>query len=103
LKKNADVIDDVIPAPSVRLPYISRGSDHPARVPVKPVQSRFRQSANVVTVTVTAQLFASKKTLSDSVGTVSPQVPPDVDAHLLPAVAFQLSEPQTQYLLAILI
>jgi hypothetical protein len=95
----------VIPEPIVRDPatLIAEFPPDPANVPVNPVKLRDRQSTppETLTVTVTAPLFASKNTSSEEVGTASPPAPPEVAAHLEPAVASQFAVPPTQYLLAI--
>ena len=73
----------------------------PARVPVNPVQ--LIDSAPVLPVamvTVLAPELASKNTASADVGTLAPPAPPDVVAHLVPAVPSQDAVPPTQYLSA---
>lgn len=74
-----------------------------ARVPVKPVQLILRTVVltPATHVTVTAPDAASKNTSSEAPGTDAPPAPPEVVAHLVPAVLFQLSVPPTQYLEAI--
>ena len=68
---------------------------------MNPVKSAFRQVlAAVFKVTVTAPEAASKKQLSEAVGTACPPAPPLVNAHLVPAVASQFAVPPTQYLSA---
>ena len=52
-------------------------------------------------VTVLAPEAASKNTVSALVGTACPPAPPEVSAHLEPAVASQAAVPPTQYLFAI--
>lgn len=85
----------VIPATSVQLPLMASVFD-PVMVPVNPVHVRFRQLAAAVIVTVTVPEAAVKNTLSTLVGTVCPPAPPDVAAHLVPAVASQFAVPPTQ-------
>jgi hypothetical protein len=69
----------------------------PTMVPVNPVQ--FKEPAETVnwfTVTVFAPELASKNTSSEVVGTDTPPAPPDVAAHLVPAVLSQFAVPPTQ-------
>lgn len=68
----------------------------PANVPVNPVQVIERQLTEMDTVTVTEPEAASKNTSSALVGTDAPPAPPDVVAHLVPAVPSQLAVPPTQ-------
>jgi len=90
-----------MPASSVREPEIvSAGVEVPARVPVKPVQLMDLATREPEMVQVTAPLAASKKTSSAAVGTASPPAPPEVNAHLVPAVPSQFAVPPTQYLSA---
>ena len=88
-----------MPEAMVRLPaiLILRA---PPKMPVKPVKFKLRAALAAETVTVTAPELASKNTSSALVGTVSPPGPPDVAAHLVPAVPSQLAVPPTQYLSA---
>ena len=65
-------------------------------VPVNPVQVKSKQVAVAEIVTVTAPDAASKNTLSALVGTACPPAPPDVSAHLVPAVASHEAVPPTQ-------
>lgn len=84
------------PAPMVKLPLTVRSPD-PPRVPVKPVEFRDKQPVfPVLMLTVTAPLAASKNTSSADVGTAAPPAPPDVVAHLVPAVPSQDAVPPTQ-------
>jgi len=85
----------VIPATAVRLPNKFNVPD-PANVPVNPVKLQEAQNSVPVLVTVTAPDAASKNTLSADVGTDAPPAPPDVAAHLVPAVPSQLAVPPTQ-------
>lgn len=89
----------VIPVDSVKLPKIFK-VELPANVPVNPVKFRLRQFAVAATVQVTAPDAASKNTSSALVGTDAPPAPPDVVAHLVPAVPSQFADPPTQYLSA---
>lgn len=66
------------------------------KVPVKPVSVRLAQGRAEAMVTVTVPELASKNTLSADVGTDCPPAPPDVAAHLVPAVASQMADPPTQ-------
>jgi hypothetical protein len=69
----------------------------PAKIPVKPVKFKLKQFATAVaTVTVPEPDAAVKNTLSDDVGTDAPPVPPEVVAHLVPAVASHDAVPPTQ-------
>lgn len=69
----------------------------PFNVPVNPLKFKLLQSPVVVaTVTVEAPELASKKTLLFAVGSGAPPLPPDVKAHLLPAVPFHDAVPPTQ-------
>ena len=68
----------------------------PAITPVNPVRFRFLQLPVAATVTVTVPDAASKNTSSALVGTLCPPAPPDVAAHLVPAVPSQLAVPPTQ-------
>jgi hypothetical protein len=70
-------------------------------VPVKPVQLTdlaTAEAAEVVTVTVPEA--PSKNTSSAAVGTAAPPAPPDVVAHLVPAVPSHVALPPTQNLFA---
>jgi hypothetical protein len=96
LKNNVVASVHVIAAETVRPPSIMMFV-LPAKVPVKPVKLRLRQLAVAVwTVQVTAPDAASKKTSSDVVGTACPPAPPEVKAHLVPAVPSQDAVPPTQ-------
>jgi hypothetical protein len=89
----------VIAEDRVRLPKIPTET-LPAIVPVNPVKFKSLQvppPAAIVQVPVDRLV---KKTLSEAVGTEAPPAPPDVVAHLVPAVASQLAVPPTQYLSA---
>lgn len=66
------------------------------KVPVKPVKLSDLALLLVELETVTAPLAASKNTSSEVVGTACPPAPPEVSAHLEPAVEFQTSVPPTQ-------
>jgi hypothetical protein len=84
-----------IEADNVRLPLIVK-SEPVLYVPVNPEKFKFKQLTEVPWVTVTAPDAASKNTSSVEVGTAAPPAPPDVVAHLVPAVAFQVFVPPTQ-------
>ena len=90
------VYDNVIPETSRSAPAIEIACV-PAIVPVKPVKIKLLQVNVFVSVTVTAPLAASIYTSSDEVGIGCPPAPPDVKAHLVPAVAFADAVPPTQY------
>jgi hypothetical protein len=68
------------------------------KVPVNPVLSRSAQlvTSNVPQLIVPDPEFASKKTLSEDVGTDDPPEPPEVVDHFDPAVLSQSSDPPTQ-------
>jgi len=91
--------DHVMPADTTKLPYmyISGVFETLKIVPVKPVKFKLLQLAlTVAIVTVPAPELASKNTLSAEVGTEAPPAPPEVVAHLVPAVPSQLAVPPTQ-------
>lgn len=95
LKVFTPVCVKVIPALRVTLPDMVI-APLPVIVPVNPVQ--FIDLAPVfefcmVQVPVDA---ASKNTSSEDVGIAAPPAPPDVVAHLVPAVLSQLAVPPTQ-------
>jgi hypothetical protein len=91
----------VIPGTSVMLPETVKGAV-PFIVPVNPVQLIDRAPVLAPkSVQVMAPEAASKNTSSALVGTDAPPAPPDVVAHLVPAVVFQLLVPPTQNLSAI--
>jgi len=69
----------------------------PANVPVKPVQTIAAMTTAPDFVIVTFPLLASKKTVSLVDGTLAPPDPPEVVAHLVPAVVFHVFVPPTQY------
>ena len=89
----------VIPATRVTLPDTVMAAV-PAKVPVNPVQ--LMDLAPVLPELMVQVLveLASKKTSSADVGTLAPPAPPDVVAHLVPAVPSQDAVPPTQYLSA---
>ena len=66
---------------------------------VPPVTLKSRQANAPVMVTVYV-LAWSKKTLSDTVGTLAPLAPPLVALQLVVLVVFQVPVPPTQYLSA---
>jgi hypothetical protein len=90
------VFVQVIPAEAVKEPKIENDPD-PARVPVNPAKVMLRQAAEEI-VQVTAPDAPSKNTSSEDVGTAWPPAPPEVNAHLVPAVPSQFAVPPTQYL-----
>lgn len=89
------VIDTVIPAEKVMLPKTFMFG-LPVSVPVKPVQIKVLQARLPDIVQVTAPDAASKNTSSADVGTAWPPAPPEVNAHLVPAVASHNAVPPTQ-------
>lgn len=93
------VCANVIPAAKVMLPKLVNTPD-PVIDPVNPVQFKLLQVALVI-VQVPVEA-ASKKTSSALVGTLAPPAPPDVVAHLVPAVPSQFAVPPTQYLSAMI-
>ena len=95
LRTKFPVFVRVIAAPRVMFPAIFV-VPVPANVPVNPVQLKLRQERVPEVVTVTVPLAASRNTSSTAVGTASPPAPPEVSAHLEPAVAFQVSVPPPQ-------
>jgi hypothetical protein len=89
-------------APAVPSPIDSVTLALCVNVPVNPVKFRDLQTTlAVVFVTVTAPEAPSKNTSSEAVGTAEPPPPPDVVAHLEPAVESQLAVPPTQKRFAI--
>lgn len=68
--------------------------------PACPVQSRVLQAIPVASVQTPVEL-ASKNTSSEVVGTAAPPAPPEVVAHLEPAVPSHVAVPPTQNLFAI--
>ncbi len=78
--------------PTVRVPL-------PVSVPLKPVKLMERQTAPVPMVIVPTE-GAVKKTSSAAVGTDWPPVPPELAAHLTPAVVSQVPVLPTQKRLA---
>lgn len=75
----------------------------PAKVPVNPVQ--LMDSAPVFPVAMVQVPVDRlvKNTASADVGTLAPPAPPDVVAHLVPAVPSQFAVPPTQKRSAILV
>ena len=69
----------------------------PAMVPVKPVQVMDLAPVLPVEMVHVPVDAASKNTSSAEVGTASPPAPPEVNAHLVPAVPSQAAVPPTQY------
>ena len=91
----------VIPATSVTLPDTVMAAV-PANVPVNPVQLiDCAPVLPVEMVQVPVDRFV-KNTASADVGTLAPPAPPDVVAHLVPAVPSQAAVPPTQKRSAIL-
>lgn len=89
----------VMPATSVTLPDTVMAAV-PANVPVNPVQVMDCAPVfPVEMVQVPVDRFV-KNTASADVGTLAPPAPPDVVAHLVPAVPSQFAVPPTQYLSA---
>jgi hypothetical protein len=72
-----------------------------AKVPVNVDNDNVLQTAPVAIVIVFAPLRESNLTSSADVGTACPPAPPEVKAHLEPAVPSHVSVPPTQNLLAI--
>jgi hypothetical protein len=68
----------------------------PVRVPANPVQLMLRAPVLPVAIVQVPVEAASKNTSSAVVGTEAPPAPPDVAAHLVPAVPSQLAVPPTQ-------
>ena len=84
-----------MPATSVTLPATVI-ADVPEIVPVKPVQLiDFAPVLNEEIAQVPVDRFV-KNTSSAVVGTDAPPAPPEVVAHLVPAVPFQSAVPPTQ-------
>jgi hypothetical protein len=95
-KVNVPLYVNVIPATRVMLPDTVIPAV-PARVPVKPVQViDLAPVLPVEIVTVLAPDAASKNTSSADVGMAEPPAPPDVVAHLDPAVPSHEAVPPTQ-------
>jgi hypothetical protein len=97
IKANVPVYVFAIPEENVTLPE-TKIADDPEIVPAKPVQ--FIDFAPVLPaemLTVPVERLV-KNTSSADVGTDAPPVPPDVVAHLVPAVLSQFAVPPTQYL-----
>lgn len=91
---------NVIPTDRVTLPDTVMPAV-PVMVPVNPVQLMdFAPVLPVAMVTVFTPDAESKNTSSADVGTEAPPAPPDVVAHLVPAVPSQFAVPPTQYLSA---
>src|SRR5690349_15583036 len=90
-----------LPAPAVASPIVMVVAAACVIVPVKPVQLSDRQTSVVVPEVVILPVeAASKKTSSAAVGTAAPPAPPEVVAHLVPAVASHVAVPPTQNRLA---
>ncbi len=68
----------------------------PVRVPANPVQLMLRAPVLPVAIVQVPLDEPSKNTSSAVVGTEAPPAPPDVAAHLVPAVPSQLAVPPTQ-------
>lgn len=84
-----------VPSPTFKVAPLT------VKPPVKPVQFSERHVLVPETVTVLAPEEASKNTSSAAVGTAAPPAPPEVVAHLLPAVPSQVAVPPTQKRFAI--
>jgi hypothetical protein len=87
---------NIVPVPAHSILFVPN-----ARVPENPVIVRVEHiavPAPIVTVPVERLV---KKTSSAEVGTASPPAPPEVKAHLDPAVPSHVAVPPTQYLDAI--
>jgi hypothetical protein len=91
---------NVIPATSVTLPDTVMAA-LPANVPVNPVQLMDLAPVLPLEMVQVPEDRFVKKTSSALVGTLAPPPPPDVVAHLVPAVPSQAAVPPTQYLSAI--
>lgn len=85
----------VMPTDKVTLPFIVILAD-PVSVPVKPVQLILLAPVLPVEIVQVPVDAASKNTSSADVGTEAPPAPPDVVAHLVPAVPSQFAVPPTQ-------
>ena len=97
LKNNCISPVNPMPGTSVSDPDMVIPTDVvPVSVPVNPVQLTDLAFRKPVTVTVTAPEAALKNTSSAAVGTACPPAPPEVSAHLVPAVKSQLAVPPTQ-------
>jgi hypothetical protein len=96
LKVNVLVNVLFIEAPSVKEPEIVRAA-LPANVPANVLKSSERHPVFPAAIVI---VFALEKlsinTSSADVGIASPPVPPEVNAHLLPAVPSQDAVPPTQ-------
>lgn len=92
----------VMPAEKVIPPWTVNVELVITRLPVNPVQFRVRQILELkLRETATAPEAALRNTSSTLVGTDAPPGPPDVVAHLVPAVPSQDPAPPTQYRSAI--
>ena len=85
----------VIPASSVTLPETVMAAV-PVSVPVKPVQLMDLAPVLPVEMVQVPVEAASKKTSSVLLGIEAPPAPPDVVAHLVPAVPSHAAVPPTQ-------
>jgi hypothetical protein len=89
----------VIPAERVMLPDTIIAT-LPAKVPVNPVQLIDLAPVYPAAIVQVPVDKLVKKTSSPAVGELAPPAPPDVVAHLVPAVPSQFAVPPTQYLSA---
>lgn len=94
------ILNAIFDAPAVPSPMLIVVEEGRDKVPVNPVQLIDRATVEFDKVTVPVERLV-KKTSSAAVGTDAPPAPPEVVAHLVPAVASHVADPPTQYLLAI--
>jgi hypothetical protein len=89
------VVENIIPPWTLNVVLVNTS------VPVNPVQFKLRHTLLLrLRETLTVPDAALRNTSSAEVGTDAPPVPPDVVAHLVPAVPSHVAVPPTQYLSA---